>query len=70
MDLERYYELRTILRQWKRRLAHSVRDRIVESAHWLERLREIYASEGADEAFTGWLDRWCHQAASSSSCGC
>lgn len=63
MDLERYYELRTILQQWKRRLADSIRSRIVDGAHWLERLRQIYTSEGTDEAFNEWLDRWCRQAA-------
>ncbi len=29
----------------------------------LEHLRQIYAAEGTDEAFTEWLDRWCRQAA-------
>ena len=63
MDLERYYELRTILQQWKTRLARSIRGRIENSIRWLERLRQIYASEGTDEAFNEWLDRWCRQAA-------
>jgi hypothetical protein len=61
MDLERYCELRTILQRWKTRLARSIRGQIENSAHWLERLHQIYASEGTDEAFTEWLDRWCRQ---------
>ena len=28
MDLERYYELRAILQQWRMRLAESIRQRI------------------------------------------
>lgn len=63
MDLERYYELRTILQQWRMRLAGSIRGRIENTARWLDRLRAIYESEGTDEAFTEWLDRWCRQAA-------
>ncbi|MBN1922066.1 MAG: hypothetical protein JW892_12530, partial [Anaerolineae bacterium] len=63
MDLERYYELRLILQQWRLRLAESIRARIVDTARRLARLHEIYTAEGADEEFTVWLDRWCRQAA-------
>lgn len=63
MDLERYYELRTILQQWKKRLADNIRGRIEGSARRLERLQQMYAAEGTDEAFVEWLDRWCRQAA-------
>ena len=63
MDLERYYELRAILQQWRMRLAESIRQRIEATRHWLDRLRGIYDSEGVGEEFTLWLDRWCRQAA-------
>lgn len=63
MDLERYYELRAILQQWRMRLAESIRQRIEATRHWLDRLRDIYDSEGVGEEFTLWLDRWCRQAA-------
>ena len=63
MDLERYYELRAILQQWRMRLAESIRQRIEATHHWLDRLRAIYDSEGVGEEFTLWLDRWCRQAA-------
>ena len=62
MDLERYYELRAILQQWRMRLAESIRQRIEATRHWLDRLRTIYDSEGVGEEFTLWLDRWCRQA--------
>jgi hypothetical protein len=63
MDLDRYYELRTILQQWKARLAESIRLRIEDSARRLARLQDTYVQEGVDEPFTTWLDRWCRQAA-------
>jgi len=63
MDLERYYELRTILQNWRMRLAESIRKRIEATPRWLQRLRVIYDSEGLDEEFMLWLDRWCRQAA-------
>jgi len=63
MDLDRYYELRNTLQQWKGRLAESIRRRIEDAAHRLARLQEAYAHEGVDEPFTTWLDRWCRQAA-------
>jgi hypothetical protein len=63
MDLERYYELRTILQQWRLRLAESIRGKIEDASHWPGRLHALYEGEGTDEAFTLWLDRWCRQAA-------
>ena len=63
MDLERYYELRAILQQWRLRLAESIRGRIEDSARWLNRLQAMYEGEGVSEAFDEWLDRWCRQAA-------
>jgi hypothetical protein len=63
MDLERYYELRAILQQWRMRLAESIRRRIEDSARWLARLHNMYEGEGAGEDFATWLDRWCRQAA-------
>ena len=63
MDLERYYELRTILQNWRMRLAESIRKRVVATPRWLQRLRVIYDGEGVDEEFILWLDRWCRQAA-------
>lgn len=63
MDLDRYYELRSILQQWRTRLAESVRQQIVASSYWQQRLRAIYNTAGADEEFTVWLDRWCRQSA-------
>jgi hypothetical protein len=42
MDLERYYELRAILQQWRMRLAESIRRRVEDSARWLNCLRLIY----------------------------
>ena len=62
MDLDRYYELRTLLQQWKTRLAESIRRRIEGSERLSARLQGIYAGEGTDEAFALWLDRWCRQA--------
>ena len=63
MDLERYYELRAILQQWRMRLAESIRKRIEATRHWLNHLRNIYESERVGEEFTLWLDRWCRQSA-------
>jgi len=63
MDLDRYLELRAILQQWRLRLAESIRGRIENAAHRLAQLQAIYDQEGADAAFTTWLDRWCRQAA-------
>lgn len=63
MELERYHELRTLLQQWKARLAENIRRQIEDTGHWLTRLRTIYDNEGTDEEFTLWLDRWCRQAA-------
>ena len=63
MDIDRYYQLRTILQQWKTRLAESIRRRIEASTRLLARLQGVYAGEGTDEAFTLWLDRWCRQGA-------
>jgi len=63
MDLERYYELRTILQNWRMRLAESIRNQIEAAPRWLQRLRALHDSEGVDEEFTLWLDRWCRQAA-------
>lgn len=63
MDLDRYLELRSIVQQWRLRLAASIRDRIEASPRWLRRLEAIYEREGAGEEFTLWLDRWCRQAA-------
>lgn len=63
MELDRYLELRSILQQWRLRLAASVRGRIEASPRWLARLEAIYGREGAGEEFTVWLDRWCRQAA-------
>jgi hypothetical protein len=63
MDLDRYLELRAILQQWRGRLAESIRRRIEGNARRLAQLQTVYQQEGADEAFTTWLDRWCRQAA-------
>jgi hypothetical protein len=63
MDLDRYYELRAILQQWRGRLADSIRRRIEDAVRRLAQLQKAYQQEGADEAFTTWLDRWCRQAA-------
>jgi len=63
MDLERYFELRTILQQWRSRLADSIRSRIEESPRLARRVQRIYKNEGSEEQFTLWLDRWRRQAA-------
>jgi hypothetical protein len=63
MDLERYLELRTILQRWHTLLADSIRRRIEDSPRQARRLERIYNSEGTDEPFNVWLDRWCRQAA-------
>jgi len=63
MDLDRYLELRALLQQWRTRLAESIRRRIENGTRRLAHLQAIYDQEGADEAFTTWLDRWCRQAA-------
>lgn len=63
MELERYEQLRTLLQQWRRQLAESIRQRIENSPHYLRRLQTTHTQEGVDEAFTLWLDRWCRQAA-------
>ena len=63
MELDRYYELRTILQLWLTRLAESIRGRIEHSARRLQRLQRMHEAEGVGEEFTLWLDRWCRQAA-------
>ena len=63
MDLDRYLELRTLLQQWRLRLAESIRQRIENAARRLAQLQAVYDQEGVDEPFTTWLDRWCRQAA-------
>lgn len=63
MDLERYLELRTILQRWRMLLAESIRRRVEASTRLARRLERIYSSEGTDEPFNVWLDRWCRQAA-------
>ncbi len=62
MDFDRYEELRSILQQWRLRLAESIRGRIEGSARRVAQLQAIYGQEGLDEAFTTWLDRCCRQA--------
>ena len=42
MDLERYYELRAILPQWRMRLAETIRQCIEATRHWLDRLRAFH----------------------------
>ena len=63
MDLERYFELRTILQRWCKLLAESIRRRVEASPRLARRVERIYNSEGTDEPFNVWLDRWCRQAA-------
>jgi len=63
MDLERYLELRTILQRWRMLLAESIRERVEASTRLARRLERIYSSEGTDEPFNVWVDRWCRQAA-------
>lgn len=63
MELDRYYELRAILQQWRTRLAESIRRRIENSDRWLNRLHRMHQADGTGEEFTLWLDRWCRQAA-------
>jgi hypothetical protein len=63
MELDRYYELRTLLQRWLRRLADNIRNRIEANNTSLQRLETLYDQEGVGEEFTLWLDRWCRQAA-------
>ena len=63
MDLERYFELRTILQRWRMLLAESIRRRVEASPRLARRVERIYDGEGTDEPFNVWLDRWCRQAA-------
>jgi hypothetical protein len=50
MDLERYFELRTILQRWRMTLAESIRRRVVASPRLARRVERIYAGEGAAQS--------------------
>ena len=63
MDLDRYYELRTILLRWKTLLAENLRRKIEATPQAQQRLRNLFDQEGASDAFSDWLSLWCRQAA-------
>jgi len=63
MDLERYYELRTLLHTWKSRLAENLRRQVESSPRAQQHLRTLFDQEGSSEPFSDWLSLWCRQAA-------
>lgn len=63
MDLDRYYELRTLLNTWKARLAEALRQKAEASPESQRRLQALYDQEGSSDSFDAWLSLWCRQAA-------